>query len=120
MAPAAAGSRSIQRGDATDATADATGRTKDDKGVHEQADDQREAMSAGTDHGGKAKKQLNKHDVGHLCNVTLSQRTAKAIADSFFRVVVQEHLQQHLSCMSAGQIVVLSIFHTRLSWQKAA
>ena len=30
----------------------------------------------------------------------------------------QEHLQQHLSCMSAGQILVLCIFHSRLSWQK--
>ena len=33
-------------------------------------------------------------------------------------VVGQEHLHQHLSCMSAGQIVVLCIFHSRLAWQK--
>ena len=48
----------------------------------------------------------------------MSQRTAKAMADSFFKFVEQEHLQQHLSPMSAGQILVLCIFHSRLSWQK--
>ena len=50
--------------------------------------------------------------------MTLSQQTAKAIADGFFKFVEQEHLQQHLSHMSAGQILVLCIFHSRLSWQK--
>ena len=40
------------------------------------------------------------------------------MADSFFRFAEQEHLQQHLSRMSAGQIVVLCIFQSRLSWQK--
>ena len=50
--------------------------------------------------------------------MTLSQHTAKAMADSFFKFVEQEYLQQHLSRMSAGQILVLCIFHSRLSWQK--
>ena len=50
--------------------------------------------------------------------MTLSQQTAKAIADGFFKFVEQEHLQHHLSHMSAGQILVLCIFHSRLSWQK--
>ena len=49
-------------------------------------------------------------------NVTLSQDTAQAMADSFFEFVEQEQLQQHLSRMSAGQILVLCIFHRRLSW----
>ena len=40
------------------------------------------------------------------------------MADSFFKFVEQEYLQQHLSRMSAGQILVLCIFHSRLSWQK--
>ena len=51
-------------------------------------------------------------------HVTLSPGTAKAMANSFFKFVEQEHLQQHLSPMSAGQILVLCIFHSRLSWQK--
>ena len=51
-------------------------------------------------------------------DVILSQHTAKRMADSFFTFVEQEHLQQHLQGMSAGQILVLCIFHSRLSWQK--
>ena len=40
------------------------------------------------------------------------------MADGFFKFVEREHLQQHCSRMSAGQILVLCIFHSRLSWQK--
>ena len=78
-------------------------------------------MSAATEHGRKPTKRLKQHDHGHQRNchvVTLSQQTAQAMADSFFKFVVQEHLQQHLSRMSAGQILVLCIFHSRLSWLK--
>ena len=75
-----------------------------------------EAISAATDHASKPKNQLRTHDAGR--RVTLSQQTAKAIADGFFKFIEQEHLQQHLSRMSAGQILVLCIFHSRLSWQK--
>ena len=50
--------------------------------------------------------------------VVLSRYTAKAIADDFFEFVQQEHLQQHLAPMSAGQILVLCIFHVKLSRQK--
>ena len=67
------------------------------------------------------KLQLKRHDDRHktsVHDVTLSQRTAKAMAESFFKFVQQEHLQQYVSPMSAGQIVVLCIFHSRLSWQK--
>ena len=32
--------------------------------------------------------------------------------------IEREHLQQHFSRMSAGQILVLCIFHSKLSWQK--
>ena len=48
--------------------------------------------------------------------VVLSRHTAKAIADDFFEFVQQEHFQQHLALMSAGQILVLCIFHFKLSW----
>ena len=67
------------------------------------------------------KKQLKQHDDSHKTSshdVTLSQHTAKAMAESFFRFIQQEHLQQQLGPMSAGQIVVLCIFHSKLSWQK--
>ena len=66
-------------------------------------------------------KQLKQHDDTRLnenYDVALSQQTAKAMANDFFKFVEQEHLQQHLSGMSAGQILVLCIFHSKLSWQK--
>ena len=78
-------------------------------------------MSATTEHDRKPTKQLKRHDDNDLLNtydVTLSQETAKAMADSFFKFVEQEHLHQHLNRMSAGQILVLCIFHSRLLWQK--
>ena len=100
----------------TAASGAATEHTEDNDGDDKQADNQREAISAATEHASKPKKQLRKRDAGH--RVTLSQQTAKAIADGFFKFVEQEHLQQHLSRMSAGQILVLCIFHSRLSWQK--
>ena len=62
------------------------------------------------------KRQRKNHKDAY--DVTLSQDTAQAMADSFFKFVVQEHLQQHLSRMSVWQILVLCIFHSRLSWQK--
>jgi hypothetical protein len=108
-------------GNAPRSTGDATEHTEDNKGDDEQAHDQSRAMSAATEHGRKPTKRLKQHDHGHqrTCHdVTLSQQTAQAIADSFFKFVVQEHLQQHLSRMSAGQILVLCIFHSRRSWQK--
>ena len=93
-----------------------TEHTEDNDGDDKQADNQTEAMRAATEHARKPKKQLRQRDAGH--RVTLSQQTAKAIADGFFKFVEQEHLQQYLSRMSAGQILVLCIFHSRLSWQK--
>ena len=111
--------QSTGRGAATEhiaASGAATEHTKDTDGEDKQADNQTEAISAATEHASKSKKQLRKRDAGH--RVTLSQQTAKAIADGFFKFVEQEHLQQHLSRMSAGQILVLCIFHSRLSWQK--
>ena len=78
-------------------------------------------MSATTEHDRKPTKQLKRHDDNDLLNtydVTLSQQTAKAMADSFFKFVEQEHLHQHFSRMSGGQILVLCIFHSRLLWQK--
>ena len=75
-----------------------------------------EAISAATEHASKPKNQLRTYDAD--LRVTLSQQTAKAIAHGFFKFIEQEHLQQHLSRMSAGQILVLCIFHSRLSWQK--
>ena len=76
---------------------------------------------AATEDAMKPKKQLKTHDDSHQTDtpkVTLSQHAAKAMADSFFKFVQQEHLQQHLSRVSAGQILVLCIFHSKLSWQK--
>ena len=111
--------QSTGRGAATEhiaASGTATEHTKDTDGDDKQADNQREAISAATEHASKPKKQLRKRDAGH--RVTLSQQTAKAMADGFFKFVEREHLQQHFSRMSAGQILVLCIFHSRLSWQK--
>ena len=108
-----------RRGAMTEHTATrgaATENTEDNDGDDKQADNQTEDISAATEHASKSKNQLRKRDAAH--QVTLSQRTAKAIADGFFKFVEQEHLQQHLSRMSAGQILVLCIFHSRLSWQK--
>ena len=59
------------------------------------------------------KKRLRKNHKDAY-DVTLSQDTAQAMADSFFKFVAKEHLQQHLSRMSAGQILVLCIFHSQL------
>ena len=86
-----------------------------------QPDDQCQAISNATEHATKQKKRLKKHEDGHETDthhVILSRHTAKAMAENFFRFVQQEHLQQHLSLMSGGQILVLCIFHSRLSWQK--
>ena len=69
----------------------------------------------------KTQKLPRRHVHGHQPAphvVTLSQHTAKAMADSFFKFVEQEHLQPYLSTMTAGQILVLCIFHSRLAWQK--
>ena len=51
-------------------------------------------------------------------DMVLSQQSAKAMANDFFNFVEQEHLQQHLSGMSAGQFLVLCFFHSKLVWQK--
>ena len=40
------------------------------------------------------------------------------MARSFFKFAEQEHLLTHVATMSAGQILALCIFHSRLSWQK--
>ena len=47
-----------------------------------------------------------------------SEETAKAMAKDFVKFVEQEHLQQHLSHMSAGHILVLCIYHSKLSWHR--
>ena len=80
-----------------------------------------DATEHAEDNQGEAKQLLRRHVYGqqpapHV--VTLSQHTAKAMADSFFKFVEQEHLQPYLSPMAAGQILVLCIFHSRLAWQK--
>ena len=105
--------RSKTRGDASEHTTD----TDDDPNGQTMDARSRDA----TEHATKQKKQLKKHDDGHkedTHDVILSPRTAKAMAENFFRFVQQEHLQQHLSLMSAGQILVLCMFHSKLSWQK--
>ena len=78
----------------TAGTGDATAPTKDSNG------------GDAAQHAGTTEKR----------QVTLSPHTAKGMADSFFKFVEQEHLQQHLQGMSAGQILVRCIFHSRLSW----
>ena len=91
------------------------------KGASVSAGSRSARQADATEQTSKPKKQLKQHDDGRQkdsCDVVLSRQTAKAMADSFFKFVVQEHLQQHLSRMSAGQILVLCIFHSRLSWQK--
>ena len=103
-ASAAAGSQSSGQGDTTE-------HTKANRRDHEEADDQCETMSAATEHDRKPTKQLKQHDVGRQKDshdVVLNQQTAKAMAEGFFKFVEQEHLQQHLSRMSAGQILVLA------------
>ena len=55
----------------------------DNDGDNKQADNQTEAISAATEHASKPKNQLRKRDAGR--RVTLSQQTAKAIADGFFK-----------------------------------
>ena len=80
-----------------------------------------EQGESATEQTGKPTKRLKRHDDSDRranFEVFLSQRTAKTMADGFFKFAEQEHLLQHLSHMSAGQILVLCIFHSRLSWQK--
>ena len=52
--------------------------------------------SAATEPASEPKKRLRTNHKDAY-DVTLSQDTAQAMADSFFKFVVQEHLQQHLS-----------------------
>ena len=68
----------------------------------------------------QALKRLKAHDDSDkgAHAITLSPDTAKAMAVGFFKFVQQEHLQPHLAGMSAGQILTLCIFHSRLAWQK--
>ena len=63
----------------------ATEHAEDNDGDDKQADNQTEAIGAATEHASKPKKQLRKRDAGH--RVTLSQQTAKGIADGFFKFV---------------------------------
>ena len=67
-----------------------------------------------------SKKRLRKHDdcPDPSGAARLNLKTAQSIARNFFQFVERHHLQQHLSSMHAGQILVLSIFHSRLSWLK--
>ena len=114
VASAAATSRSTRQGDATVQT---NAKKNDDDEAH----DQRQASSTATERARDSKKQLKERDDGRQTDtleVTLSQHTAKAMADSFFKFVQQEHLHAHLGLMSAGQIVVLCIFRSKLLWQK--
>ena len=50
--------------------------------------------------------------------VTLSRTAAEAMATKFLQFVTAHNAGQSLNHMSAGQVVVLCIFHSRLSWQK--
>jgi hypothetical protein len=50
--------------------------------------------------------------------VRLSETAAKTMAEKFMQFVTTHRLNQCLSRVSAGQIVVLCIFHSRLLWQK--
>ena len=134
------GHGTTQPGHAPSSGGDATEHTEDNQGDAKQAHDDPRASAApghGTSapkHAGgasnsavdaaghseyvggdKPKKLLRRHVHGqqpapHV--VTLSQHTAKAMADSFFKFVEQEHLQPYLSPMTAGQILVLCIFHS--------
>ena len=84
-------------------------------------DDVPRTTGAATKDAVQPKKQLKAHDDSHktdVPDVTLSRQTADEMADSFFKFVQKEHLQQHLSRVTAGQILVLCIFHSRLLWQK--
>ena len=75
-----------------------------------------QARSIATEHASEPKKRLRQYD-NDAYDVTLSQDTAQAMADSFFKFVAKEHLQQHLSRRSAGQILVLCIFHSHLCYR---
>ena len=64
-------------------------------------------------------KKLKQHDdTGDpdKYDVVLSQNTANTMADAFFKFIEQEHLEQHLDAMSAGQILTLCILHSKFSW----
>jgi hypothetical protein len=102
-------------------TDDSTEHTKDASDEAKRPDDRCKTAGDATGRASQQRLKLKQHDDSHKTSshdVTLSQHTAKAMADSFFKFVEQEHLQQHLSPMSAGQILALCIFHSRLSWQK--
>ena len=77
-------------------------------------------VSAAAENQNTTKKIKQHDDTGDpdKYDVVLSQDTANTMADAFFKFIEQEHLEQHLSAMSAGQILTLCIFHSRLSWQK--
>ena len=110
--PATSGSGSNGRSAATErpaATDDATEHAREIESHDPQEDNQRQAIRAATE---PATQGADGHDV------TLSLHTATAMAKNFFSFVKKECLQQHLSRMSAGQILVLCIFHNRLLWQK--
>ena len=65
------------------------------------------------------KRPLTQLDAS-VTSARLDKNVAKTIARSFFKFVEKEGIQHHLSSMHAGQILVLSIFHSRLAWQKGA
>ena len=104
--------------DISDAT---TEHTKDTSDEAKRPNDRCKTAGDATERVSQQRLKLKQSDDSHKTSshdVTLSQRTAKAMADSFFKFVEQEHLQTHLNLMSAGQILVLCLFHSRLSWQK--
>ena len=95
--------------------------TKDTSDEAKRPNDRCKTAGDATERVSQQRLKLKQSDDSHKTSshdVTLSQRTAKAMADSFFKFVEQEHLQTHLNLMSAGQILVLCLFHSRLSWQK--
>ena len=76
--------------------------------------------SSGSASAPSTKKRLRRNDDGEESSkqVRLSKNAAQIIAHSFFKFVERERLQKHLMPMHAGQIVVLSILHSRLVWRK--
>jgi len=94
--------------------------TADDDSAPAATDITAHSIGAATEVARGQKRLLKKHDDSHQTqhDVTLSESAAKAMADVFFKFIQQAGLQRRLTDMSAGQIVVLCIFHSRLSWQK--
>jgi hypothetical protein len=56
--------------------------------------------------------------VNDLHVVILSQTAAQDMAENFFAFLRKERLDKYVQDVSVRQLVVLCIFHARLSWRK--